>query len=114
MARLIKGTQALIEVKHRRFQMTALDSTILEKNKTIQKMADAHKICYDLNLDYRKTIDLNKDKWKDCEQYAGTIEEQNKKLTFRQGFMQIGTPLIAIGVGALGFIVGYYVSHALH
>lgn len=113
MARLKKATQAFIEIPHLRFQNAQKDTIIIQKNKTIGIMAESVKVLYASNQELRGIIDEKEGKWKDCDTYSGTIEDQNRKLVFRDGFMKIGTPLIAVAVGAGGFIVGYYVAKAL-
>lgn len=110
---VVKANQAYTEVKYKRAQIDTLESIIVGKDRAFNRMKMAYEMSHELNQGYLTIFKAQQVKIRECEGYASTIESKNKKLAFRQGFMQIGTPLIAVAVGAAGFIVGYYVAKAL-
>lgn len=113
MVRLRKATQALIEVPHLRFQSAQKDTIIAQKNKTIEIMGQSVRVLHASNQELRGIIDLNKDKWKDCDTYSGKLEDRNKQLKAKNGFIQIGTPVILVAVGTACTIAGYYIRKAI-
>lgn len=89
------------------------DSIIAAKDRAFKRLLYAQKLNHEVNVANDKIIAAQSIKLVACDEYGAKLESANSKLTFRQGFMQIGTPIIAVGASALGFIVGYYVAKAL-
>ncbi len=106
---IIKANQAYIEVKHSRVQIDTLESIISRKDETIQKLIGAHALSHNLNMDYQTTFKAQQKTIRKCEEYAGTIEFKNKQLKAKNGFIQIGTPVLLVGVGTLCMVGGYYI-----
>ena len=80
---------------------------------TIYKMGQAQKYTYDLNREYEAQIKSLNKTIADCEKLANKQEKSYKNVKFREGFLRIGTPMVAVVVGAGGFLAGFYISQAL-
>lgn len=107
---IIKANQAYIENISLRKINDFKDTVITQKDKAFQRLLDANNLSHNLNKEYEIIVKANHTKLTKCEEYAGKIEFQNKQILFQNGFLKIGTPLIAVAVGAGGFAIGYYIN----
>lgn len=113
LSHIIKSNQAYIEVKSLRKQLEFSETAISQKDKAFQRLLDANNLSHNLNKEYEVILKADRIKQAKCEEYAGKIEFQNKQLVFQSGFLKIGTPIIAIAVGAGGFALGYYINQLI-
>lgn len=110
---VVKANQAYIEVKHRRIQIDTLESIINRKDTAFKRVFDASMKTHNLNTEYLEIFKADQVKIRECEELQKKYDFAYGKLQFRQGFMQIGTPIIVIGVGALCLVGGMYLQKFL-
>ena len=111
---IVKANQAYIEVKHRRVQMDSLQSILVRKDLVIKDLLAANNLSNDRNRDYQESFKAMQIKVRGCEDLQKKYDFANTKLMRRQNFMQIGTPVLVIGVGVLAGVGGYYLNQIVN